>query len=301
MIEINNYSIAAQVWALRHYGRVGPRTFRSLIARFNNLENIFRAEMDELMAIDGLGEKRSEKIYDCDQTLEEAEEFIESLNKRKIKYCTQFDTDYPVLFNELNDPPPIIFASGKFPDNDEKRVAIVGSHRATIEGISYAVELAGRLARKSVSVVSGLARGIDASAHIGAIRAHGKSYAVLGSGFDYIYPEENRPLAAELIEKGGLISEYPPDQKSSPGLNMARNRLTVGISQAVIIGELFGDSTGTFDSAKCCHQLGKLMFILVDGCDLPGKDNNGVEKVIAMGAIPITLDNAIETIIRVLV
>jgi DNA processing protein len=301
MIEINDYSVAAQVWALRHFGRVGPRTFRSLMIRFNNLENIFRAEMDELMAIEGMGEKRSERIYDCDQTLGEAEEFIESLKKRDIKCCTQFNGDYPILFNELNDPPPIIFIRGKLPDNDEKTVTIVGSHRATTEGISYAVELAGRLARKSISVVSGLARGIDASAHIGAVRAQGKSYAILGSGLDNIYPEENRPLAEELVAKGGLISEYAPDQKSSPGLNMARNRLTVGISQAVIIGEIFGDSTGTLDSAKCCHQLGKLMFILLDGCDLPGKDNSGVERVIAMGAVPITLDNAVETITSSLV
>lgn len=301
MTDINNYSIAAQVWALRHFGGVGPRTFRSLLLRFNNLENIFHAEMDELMAIDGLGKKRSEKIFDCHLTLDEAQEFIQLMLEREIKCCTQFDEDYPDLFNELNDPPPIIFGRGRFPVKDEKTVAIVGSHKATIEGIGYAVDLGGLLAKKSVAVVSGLARGIDASAHIGAIRAGGRSYAVLGSGFDHIYPEENRPLSIELIEKGGLISEYSPETKSGPGLNMARNRLTVGLSHAVVIGEVFGDSTGTLDSAKCCSQLGKLMFVLINGCDAPGKDNKGVEKVIELGAIPITLENAVETITKVLV
>jgi len=300
-MNIENYSTAAQVWALRHFGKVGPRTFRTLMVRFGNLENIFMAEMDELLDISGLGEKRSNRIYDCDQTLDEAEEFINSMREREIRCYTQFDDDYPYLFNELNDPPPIFFARGNLPKEDEKAVAIVGSHKATSEGISYAVELAGQLAKKSVSIVSGLARGIDTSAHIGAIRAGGKSFAVLGSGFDNIYPEENRPLAIELVEKGGLISEYAPDTKSSPGLNMARNRLTVGLSDAVVVGEIFGDSSGTLDSAKCCFQLGKLMFVLIDGCDLPGKDNKGVEKVIEMGAIPITLDNATEIIINSLV
>lgn len=301
MTQTDNYSLAAQVWALRHFGGVGPRTFRSLLVRFGSLHNIFRAEMDELTSIDGLGEKRSARIYDCNQMLDESEEFINSLTERQILCSTLFDDNYPQLFEELNDPPPIIFARGRFPENDEKTVAIVGSHKATTEGISYAVELAGRLAKESVSVISGLARGIDASAHIGAIRSGGRSYAVLGSGFDYIYPEEHRTLAAELVEKGGLLSEYSPDTKSSPGLNMARNRLTVGLSQAVIIGEIFGNSSGTLDSASCCHQLGKLMFVLIEGCDLPGKDNTGVEKVIAMGAIPITLEDALEKITRSLV
>jgi len=300
-MEIEKYSIAAQVWALRHFGRVGPRTFRTLMVRFGNLENIFMAEMDELLEIDGLGTKRSNRIYDCDQTLDESEEFINSMNEREIRCWTQFDDQYPYLYNELNDPPPIFFLRGNLPAKNEKTVAIIGSHKATNEGIGYAVDLAGRLAKKSVSIVSGLARGIDASAHIGAIRAGGKSYAVLGSGFDNIYPEENRPLAIELVEKGGLISEYAPDTKSSPGLNMARNRLTIGLSNAVVIGEIFGDSSGTLDSAKCCFQLGKMMFILIDGCDLPDKDNEGVEKVIKMGAIPITLDDAVETITKSLV
>ena len=300
-MEIENYSIAAQVWALRHFGKVGPRTFRTLMIRFGNMENIFMAEMDELLEIDGLGEKRSSKIYDCDQTLDESEEFINEMREREIKCYTQFDEDYPHLFNELNDPPPIFFARGNLPEKNEKTVAIIGSHKATTEGVGYAVDLAGLLAKKSISIISGLARGIDASAHIGAVRAGGKSYAVLGSGFDHIYPEENRPLSIELVQKGGLISEYAPSTKSSPGLNMARNRLTVGLSNAVIIGEIFGDSSGTLDSAKCCFELGKLMFILIDGCELPDKDNKGVEKVLELGAIPITLADAVEIITKSLV
>jgi DNA processing protein len=296
-----DYSVAARVWALRQFGGVGPRTFRTLMAYFGSLENIFSLEMDELLAINGLGQKRSEKIFDSRQTLDEAEEFIDMLEEREIKHTTLFDNNYPQRFRELNDPPPIIFARGEIPAADEKVVAIVGSHKASDEGISYAVDLAGRLAKRDVAIASGLARGIDASAHIGALRAGGRSYALLGSGFDHISPEENRPLAEEMVLKGGLISEYAPDSRSSPGRHMARNRLIVGLSQAVVIGEIFGDSTGTLDSASCCRELGKLMFILTEGIDAPGKDNSGVEKVLKMGAIPVELIKAEEMILNSLV
>ena len=183
----------------------------------------------------------------------------------------------------------------------EKSVAIVGSHKATGDGIRLGVELGARLAEKSVSIVSGLARGTDTAGHVGALKVDGKSYAVIGSGFDNIYPEENRALAAELIKKGGLISEYPPETGYSAGQMIARNRLTVGLSQAVVIGELFGDSNGTLDTATFCRQLGKIMFVLVDGCDQPGRDNAGVDKVLEMGAIPVTMDKGVDIILKSLV
>jgi DNA processing protein len=301
MKEVGDYSLAAQVWALRHYGEAGPRTFRALMARFGRPEEIHKAGVPDLDSIEGLGEKRSRKISDSSQHLDKAEEFIASLAAKNVKYSTLFDKGYPGLFGELNDPPPLIFYVGKLPQNDEKRVAIVGSHRATNDGIGYAVELATKLAEKSVAVVSGMARGIDSAAHIGTLKGSGRTYAVLGFGFDHIYTEETRPLALEIIEHGGLISEYPPDTKYSGGRLVARNRLIVGLSEAVIIGEVMPDSTGTLDTATFCHELGKIMFIQIDGCERPGRDNCMVEKIIAMGAIPFSLNNSIEIIIKSLV
>ncbi|SYZ74717.1 conserved hypothetical protein [Candidatus Zixiibacteriota bacterium] len=295
------YSIAAQVWALREHGEVGPRTFRALMARFGNLAAILEAEMEDLLRIEGLAEKRAHKIMQSFHSLNKSEKFVTTLKDREIGYSTVFDDDYPRLFTELNDPPPIIFYRGTLPALDEKAVALVGSHKATGDGIALAVELASRLASRSVAVVSGLARGIDTAAHIGAVKGGGKTYALIGSGLDHIYPEENITLVSEIVRQGAVISEYPPDTTYSDGRLISRNRLTVGLSQAVIVGEIFGDSAGTLDSAAFCHELGKLMFILVDGCDTPGKDNAGVEKVLAMGAIPITLDNGLDIILKSLV
>lgn len=308
MKRAGEYSIAAQVWALREYGEVGPRTFRALMAYFGNLPAILEAGIEELQNINGLGEKKSAKISESYKQLEPSEIFINSLESKETGYATIFDDQYPPLFMELHDPPPIIFYRGTLPQRDEKAVAIVGSHEASGEGIALTVELASMLAGHSVSIVSGLARGIDASAHIGALKGKGRTYAVLGSGFNNIYPEENRPLALEITKNGGLISEYPPDpvrrrtdEKYIPGRLMARNRLTAGLSQAVIIGELFSSSNGTLDTAAFCHEVGKLMFVLIDGCDRPDRDQGGVEKVLSLGAIPITMDKGIDLILKSLV
>ncbi len=295
------YSVAAQVWALREFGDVGPRSFRALMAQFGNLAAILESEIEDLQKVEGLAEKRAKKIAQSFHSLAKSEKYLNVLKEREIGFSTVFDTDYPPLIMELNDPPPIIFYRGSLPAPNEKTVALVGSHKATGEGIALAVELASQLAQHSVSIVSGLARGIDTAAHIGALKGGGKTYALLGSGFDHIYPEENLSLVSEIIKQGGIISEYSPETTYSDGRLIARNRLTVGLSQVVIVGEIFGDSAGTLDTATVCHELGKLMFILIDGCDNPGKDNAGVEKVLAMGAVPISLEKGVDIILKCLV
>ncbi|UCD17000.1 MAG: DNA-processing protein DprA [Candidatus Zixiibacteriota bacterium] len=301
MSVFGGHSMAAMVWALRNYGNVGPRAFSVLMAHFRTITAIFQAELDELNAINGLGEKRSRKIYECSKYLEEAEKFIASLPDQHIQHSTIYEESYPSILMELNDPPPMLFYRGRLPDKDEKRVAIIGSRNASSEGIQNAVTLASRLAEQSVSIVSGLAQGIDAAAHVGALKAGGRSYAMLGSGFDHISPKENLPLAIELVRNGGLISEYPPDTRASASRLVSRNRLTTGLSQAVVVGEILPDSTGTLDCARFCNQIGKLTFVLIEGCDEAGRDSAGVEKVIAIGAIPIMLADGIDMIVKSLV
>jgi DNA processing protein len=301
MKEISKYSIPAQVWALRHYGKVGPRTFRVLLARFTRMEEIFKAEIPELIEIDGLGETRCLRIYESDKYLDESEDYLKSLKSRNINFSTLYDKNYPALFEELNDPPPIIFYHGRLPQKSEKTVAIVGSHKATSEGIGYAVELSKALSEKSISIISGLAPGIDTAAHIGTLKNDGRTYAILGAGLESIYEEDKRSLATEILKDGGIISEYPLETGYSVGGLMARNRLIVGLSQAVVIGEVMADSTGTKDTARLCHELGKLMFIMIDGCERPGRDNKAVDEILALGAIPISLSDGIDLIVKSLV
>lgn len=283
------------------FGKVGPRAFRALIVRFGDVDSILKADREELLAIEGLDEELAESIHRTEEFLTEAEVFIDAMNIRDIVTTTLLDENYPELFNELNDPPPLIFHRGKLPEQHEQRVAIIGAARATNEGIAAAVELAGQLAKKNISIVSGLASGIGSAAHLAALKEDGTSYAVLGAGFDNIHPEENRALAIELVKSGGIISEYRPDTEYSPERDIERNRLIVGLSQAVVVGEVYGDSKNALDAAKFCHESGKLLFLLTEGIDQPGRDNSGVEKVLKYGAIPVSLAEAIEMIPKSLV
>lgn len=301
MPDLTKYSTTTKVWALREFGRIGPRAFRALIARFGDIDTILEADFEDLEKIDGMETEEVELISQTDRYLDEAEQFIDAMNIRDIGTTNPADKKYPDLLRELNDPPIVIFHRGKLPSQNEKRCAFVGTIEATTEGIAATVELSGRLAEKKIGIVSGLARGIDSAAHIGAVNAGGKSHAVLGTGFDHIFPEENRPLAIELAAKGALISEYPPDTEFSEELEFDRNRLIVGLSQAVLIGELTGDSKRTLDIAASCHELGKLMFILIEGIERPGRDNSGVEEVLKLGAIPVSLKDALDLIPKSLV
>jgi len=297
----DGHSLAAMVWALRHHGDVGPRTFGALMARFATIAAIFQADLEELLEISGLGKKRAQVIFKASDFLAEAERFIGSLAEINVKYATIYNDDYPDLFFELNDPPPMIFYRGTLPHQDEKRVALIGSRNVSNEGIQNAVTLAESLAGHGVSVVSGLAQGVDAAAHIGALKGGAKSYALIGSGLDHISPKEHFSLAVEMIHKGAVISEYAPDVTTSPVRLISRNRLTVGLSQAVVIGEVSADSTGTVDCARFCNQLGKLAFVLTDDVTTSGRDNSGLEKVLKTGAIPITMENGVDMITKSLV
>ncbi len=301
MIDLDKYTTTAKVWALMEFGGVGPRAFRALIARFGDVDTILRAETNELSTIEGLNWQQAEKIGRADRSLEEAEVFIDAMNIRDIHSTTVLETHYPELFLELNDPPPLIFHKGNLPSNDQKRAAIVGMQDASIEGIALAVDLAGALAKANVAIVSDLARGIGAAAHLGAMKAGGQSYAVLPAGFDHIYPEENILLSMELTKIGGLISEYAPAVDFSKERDMQRNRLVAGLSQAVIIGEVRGDAEMTLDIAKFCHQIGKLMFVMTDNAYATGKDFTGIEKVLQYGAIPLGMKEAVEMISKSLV
>ncbi len=301
MKSFDQYSPAAQVWALQEYGRVGPRTFRALIARFGDLKGIIQAEREELESFFGAEDERIEEIYKISDHFDEAAEFLESLRDREIYAISSGEENYPNLLQEINDPPVIFFYRGAIPGQDEKTVALVGSEESGNEGIASAVALTSELAGSGVSIISGLRRGIDAAAHLAAIKAGGKSYAVLDSGFDDIHPEENRLLAVELVHGGGLISEYPPSLIHSDARDKARNRLIVGLVQTVVIADLSGLSVPALDISQFCAQVGKLLFILTPDYQISAVERGNLEKALKAGAIPVTAMEAPGMILKSLV
>lgn len=295
MLDLGKYSLPAKILTLKMTGQVGPRTFQILMAHFENVDSILLADKEELIEIEGIGAAKAKAIFEADKHIEEAQRQMDFLGASNTKAVTCLDGDYPETLHELNDPPLLLYYQGRLPEQDEKRVTIIGSQEVSNDGIADAVELARILADREISIVGGLAKGIDSAAHTGALKAEGVTYAVLPSGFNQIYPQENTGLSREITIKGGLFSEYLPDTPANAGRLINRNRLIIGISQAVVIGEVSEESVGTIDAALCCHQLGKLLFVII------GKHNPHYEKLAGFGAIPLTNIDEYELIIKSLV
>ncbi len=282
MINPGSYSLTAQILALKLTGQVGPRTFNILLAVYQTVSEIHMAEEQEFLEFPGIGPKRSQAIADAHKNLDKAQEIIDNLEAGDTSVISCLDTEFPETLQELNDPPMLLFYRGKLPEFSLKRVAVIGSQNISADGIGDAIDLARHLTREGIGIVGGLARGIDTAGHTGALKEGGRTFAVLPCGFNHIHPAENAALAVEIAEKGCLISEYLPDTPVSNGRLVSRNRLIVGLSHAVVVGEVSPESVGTIDTAQCCHELGKLLFVII------GKHNHHYDKLAECGAIPLT-------------
>jgi DNA processing protein len=271
------------VIALREKAKVGPKGFQQLLLNFGSLENIYNASIDELLSLPRITPQKAEEILKSPEWLPEIESHLLYLEKQGVGISTILDDNYPQNLKEIDDPPPLLYFRGEFPLPDKLFVAVVGTHRGyTTRGIELAVGIGKNLAQKNVVVVSGLAEGIDSGAHIGAVAQQGKTYAVLGTGLDKIYPSENVALAKEISQNGALVTEYDLNVPVNVGRLMARNRIVVGLSQAVILVEMEENkSEGTMDAANIAIQQGKPLFVM-------RKENSRkVEELIAEGAVPL--------------
>jgi DNA processing protein len=250
------------VVALREKGRVGPKRFQQLLMSFGSPENIYKTSKEELSSLPRMTPQKVEQIIRSKELLPEIEKDIRRLEKQGIGISTILDDDYPHLLRE------------------RACVAVIGTHKGyTKQGIGLAVQIGKELAKRKAVVVSGLAEGIDSSAHLGAISQGGKTYAVLGTGLNKIYPSENVSLAREISKNGALITEYNLDVPVKVGQLMARNRIVVGLSQAVIVVEMDENSAGTMDAANSASKQGKPLFVM-------GKEGSvKVEELVAEGAV----------------
>lgn len=295
MLDLDQYSTAVKILSLKATGQVGPRTFEALMTHFQTVDNILLAEEEDLLDVPGIGPEKSKLIFEADFHLEPSQRTIEQLEASDTNVVSCLDDDYPTCLYELNDPPLLLFFKGHLPHPDEKRVAVIGSQDVSAEGIGDAVKLAKWLAGKGISIVGGLSRGIDTAGHVGALKIGRPTYAMLPCGFNKIYPPENESLAKEITHGGGLLSEYLPDTPVNAGRLLGRNRLIVGMSQVIVVGEVSANSVGTLDTALCCHQLGKIFFVVV------GDNNPQLDKLVEGGAIPLTSMDEYELIVKALV
>ena len=266
--------------ALREKAKVGPKAFQQLLMSFGSPENVYKASKEELLSLPIMSSQKADAILKSQDWLPEIEDHLLYLKEQGIDILTILDDNYPQLLKQIADPPPLLYFQGDFPAREQIFVAVIGTHRGyTDQGIELAVQIGKELAKRRVVVVSGLAEGIDAAAHLGAVHQGGKTYAVLGAGLNKIYPSDNVTLAREISQNGALITEYNLDVPVKVGQLMARNRIVVGLSQALIVVEMNEKSAGTMDAINITIKQGKPLFVMRK------EGSQKVEELTAEGAV----------------
>ena len=258
---------------------IGPVRVRKLKAHFGELRLAWAAGEFDLMAA-GLDPKAIAALRNARKTIEPDAE-VAQLHKAGATALTWDDPHYPRLLREVADPPPVLFVKGQITDADAFAISIVGTRNATVYGREVAEMLAGDMARNQITVVSGMARGIDAVAHQAAINAKGRTIAVLGCGVDVVYPPEHRRLAQQITEHGAIVSDYPigtpPDAANFP----PRNRIISGLSMGVVVVEA-DERSGALITTEFAAEQGRDVFA-VPG-NIFNKSSRGPNKLIQNGA-----------------
>lgn len=259
---------------------VGPKTRRALLDRFGSAEAVLRAPPSALRDVKGVGTKLSSLITSAEREIR-AEEEIEQCRAGGVQIVLDSDEVYPPSLLEIPDPPGVLFVRGTLCPRDAVAVAIVGTRHASAYGLRQAERLGSSLARAGVTVISGLARGIDAAAHRGALGAGGRTIAVLGSGVLNIYPPEHAELAFDVCRQGALISESPPHGEPLAGTFPQRNRVISGLSLGVLVVEA-GDRSGALITARHAMEQGRDVFAVPGRID--DRTSTGCHRLIRDGA-----------------
>jgi DNA processing protein len=213
------------------------------------------------------------------------EKQLRILKQENVSMLTILDKDYPKNLNDLEDSPPILYCRGKILTTDSNAVAIIGTRRATEYGKIAARTLGKQLSELGITIVSGMAMGIDTQAHIGALKGRGRTLAVMGTGIDLIYPASNRNLSCEIIENGCLITELLPLCRALPYHFPERNRIVSGFSKAVIAVEA-PKKSGVFSTVRWALDYGRDVYAIPG--DINRKVSEGTNQLIKNGAIPLT-------------
>jgi DNA processing protein len=243
--------------ALRLVPGLGTRTSGKLLDRFRTPQAIFRASRSELEGA-GVNGSVAQSIA-SGIAFEDAAAQVEKIAESGAVLITLGDPHYPPPLRQIFDPPILLFARGRVELLQSLSVAVVGTRRPTPYGLAVAERLSGDLAHAGLTIVSGMARGVDTAAHKGALAAAGDTVAVLGCGVDVVYPAENRKLATELAAKGLIISEFPMGATAFPQNFPIRNRIISGISLGVLVVE-GAQYSGSAITAKLAMDQGREVF-----------------------------------------
>lgn len=261
---------------------LGPKTLKTLVATFGNAAAVLAATEEALCQVPRVTAAVAAAIREAATTLEQWTEQRLALEEVGVWLRCWEDEDYPLLLRALPDAPPLLYGRGTLRVEDRDAVAIIGSREASDRGLELATRLAGGLAERGLTVVSGFARGIDTAAHRGALEAGGRTLAVFGTGIDRIHPRENHELAGRIVRQGALLTEFPPGTSPSVGTLMARDRIVSGLSRAVIVVEA-GTRSGSLDTATRARQQNRRLYAV----DWAGTEvaSDGTAQLLREGAL----------------
>jgi DNA processing protein len=265
---------------------IGAVRMQGLVAYFGDLESAWRAEPADL-AQAGLGTKLVERVLGARKQVD-LDQVWAKIEAQGIHILTWADDAYPSRLKEIDQPPPVLYIRGEYLPDDVFAVAIVGTRKVTPYGRQVTEEIASFLAANGITIISGLARGVDAIAHQTALKAGGRTLAVLGSGVDKIYPPEHRMLAEQMMTRGAIISDYavgtPPDASNFP----PRNRIISGLSLAIVVIEA-AETSGALITAEFAAEQGREVFAVPGSILAP--QSKGTNKLIQNGALPLLTPN----------
>ncbi len=259
---------------------IGSVRTRALLGYFGSLEKVFKAGADEIAAVKEIGPIIGTKVPQAIKDIDLKKE-MGLINRHGVKIITFLDKDYPENLKNIYDPPVVLYVKGEILPEDKIAIAIVGSRLASFYGLQIAEKLGFELASHGITVVSGLARGIDSSSHKGALKAKKRTIAVLGSGMANIYPDEHKDLARKISESGAVISEFPMNTIPDKGNFPKRNRIISGLSLGVVCVEA-AEKSGALITCDCALEQGREVFAV------PGKvdsmTSKGTNRLIKQGA-----------------
>lgn len=265
---------------------IGAVRFQRLLERFGDARSAWEADASTLTEA-GLSPRVTERLIAVRQQVD-LPRLYEQIQAKGIHILTWQDEAYPQRLREIAQPPPVLYLRGELLPEDDWAVAIVGTRRVTSYGRQVTEQIASFLASNGVTIVSGLARGVDAIAHQSALRAGGRTLAVLGSGVDRVYPPENRALAEQICTHGALLSDYPPETAPESANFPPRNRIISGLSMAVIVVEA-GETSGALITAEFAAEQGREIFAVPGSILAP--QSKGTNKLIQQGALPLLSAN----------
>lgn len=232
---------------------IGSIRLKTLLDEFSSPEAVFEAPKKRLESLKGIGPKTADSIINARSTCDLDKE-LALIERNKVRIITIFDKYYPNNLKTIYDPPPVLYIKGDIIESDEAAVAVVGSRRASLYGLRMAQKIGTGLGMAQVTVISGMARGIDTSAHKGALSVKARTIAVLGNGLDIIYPPENERLAQDIISNGALISEFPMQMPPHKSNFPMRNRIISGLSKGVVVVEAAKRSGSLITADLALHE-----------------------------------------------